>query len=110
MKKSITFNGENIDCYAIQLCSYGESGDFEFMPSEPLNIEFIKIINRIQAEVQRFRSATENFLMFQLGETEVTFYPSGRMILENVKPARKEIAMAVSEKILRIVEVNQNAE
>ena len=105
MKKSIAFNGKHVDCYTIQLCSYGETGDFEFIPSEPLNIEFKKIIDRMRTKVQRFRSATEKFLMFELGETEITFYPSGRMILENVKPAHKETAMNVSEKILKIIEV-----
>lgn len=106
MKKSIAFNGKDVDCYTIQLCSYGETGDFEFIPSEPLNIEFKNVIEFMRNEVQRFRSASENFLMFEIGETEITFYQSGRMILENVKPAKNEAAMAVSEKILKIIEVN----
>ncbi|MBD3287184.1 hypothetical protein GF337_00125 [candidate division KSB1 bacterium] len=108
MKKSIAFGNKNIECFAIQLCSYGESGDFEFMPSESLQLKFDEITQQMKEKVPNFRNATERFLMFQLREAQVTLYPSGRMILENVKPAQKQIAMEIGEKILKLADLKSN--
>lgn len=74
------------------LCSYGDRGDFQAHPTEPLNLDLPRLAQHIAANgAAGIRSDGVRILLEWRG-ANVMLFSSGRMILENLRPARQTAA------------------
>lgn len=101
MKATTTYHGEKITVYAIDLCHYGDRGDYEVFPDRVLTLDVCTRsaqlagagfeIDYTSAEVSVFRD--------RYG-TEFTMYPDGRLIVEGLRPGSPRQAFDAAAEIL----------
>jgi len=108
MRQQITHEGRQVELVVTNLCSYGDHGDYELFPSEPLDLQFDDLAGLIRNEGLMLKTASRRLLLFQLNEVEITLYPSGRMILENIRPNSYHVAMELGQKIIQMSNIGIN--
>jgi hypothetical protein len=78
--------GETVNVYAIDLCHYGDRGDYEIFPDRGLGVDVEKLSEKLGAAGFELEYVSSEVLIFRRGETEYTAYPDGRLIIESLKP------------------------
>jgi hypothetical protein len=92
MRTPTNYNGERVTVYALELCHYGDRGDYEVFPYRELAVDIEKRAERLAAEGYELDYLSSEVVIFRRGETEYTAYPDGRLIIENLEPGSTEQA------------------
>ena len=100
MKQTLLIQGHDILFYSINLCSYGDSGDYELFASQELDLDMQSVKERLKDEINGKWS--EQAGQFSFKQVEVTIYCEGRIILEGVKPDTHQAAFELLKEILSI--------
>ena len=104
MKIGLYLQDVKIDYYTMNLCSYGDHGDFELFPHEELDLNLFSYEKQWRMEDVSLDCMTEEVAFLKAGRVDVTLYRSGRMILESVMPDDEREAIRIGKKILGLRE------
>lgn len=101
MKTAATYKGQAISVYAIELCHYGDRGDFEVFPDRELALDVEGKVGELETRGYDVECASPEVLIFH-GDagTELTLYPDGRLILEGLRPGSTAQAIEVAAAII----------
>ena len=86
MKIRALYRGETVAVYAVDLCHYGDRGDYEVFPDRELGIDIEKMSAELVAGGFELDYVSDEVLIFRRGNTEYTAYPDGRLIIESLRP------------------------
>ena len=105
MKIGLYLQGAKIDYYTMNLCSYGDHGDYELFPGEDLRLDLFSYERQWKKEDVALDCMTEEVAFLKAGRVDVTLYRSGRMVLESVMPDDEREAIRIGKKILALKEM-----
>ena len=93
MRGTARFRGSDLTVYALELCFYGERGDYEVFPDRELGLDLNPLRDSCQKRGWPVEETGPGLLIFRDSEgTEYTLYPDGRLIIEGLKPGSHEQA------------------
>jgi hypothetical protein len=101
MRETLNYQDRSITLYCINLCSYGDSGDYELFPDEDMGILLIDQVKNLDNIGCSIVDVNESVGFLHLRGMEITLYPSGRMIIENVKPDDRLVAIETARNIFQ---------
>jgi len=101
MKTSTNYNGEKITVYVMELCHYGDRGDFEIFPDRELALDVEVKAGELRRRGYEVECALPEVLIFH-GDagTEFTLYTDGRLIVESLKPGSAAQALDVATAVI----------
>jgi hypothetical protein len=101
VKTTAIYEGEAINVYAVDLCHYGDRGDYEVFPDRELRLDVTRYADDLAAAGYRVEYVDAEVSIFRdNADTEFTMYPDGRLILENLRPGSIEQAFDVAALIM----------
>lgn len=101
MKAPALFGDTTLTVYALELCFYGERGDYEVFADRELGLDLAAIRGQCEARRWAVAETGPELLIFRdLEGTEYTLYPDGRMIIESLKPGSARQAWSRACEIL----------
>ena len=101
MKTTTKYGGEAVAVYAIDLCHYGDRGDYEVFPDRELALDVRARSADLAGAGFEIDYATEEVSIFRDGRgTEFTMYADGRLIVEGLRPGSPRQAFDVAAAIL----------
>ena len=100
MKAEATWHGQRLTVYVINLCYYGEEGDFEVFPNRPLDLKLPDVALLLAERGYALEQVDAQVVIFHADDAEYTLYDEGRLIVEHLKPGTPENALAVAAAIL----------
>lgn len=100
MKQKVTLAGQTVTYYSINLCSYGDRGDYEVFPVEELDLKLSSLLKNLD-EATRGKWSNQA-AQFKLNGVAITMYREGRAIFEGVRPDHHETAFGLLKEILSI--------
>ena len=86
MKLPALYRGERVTVYAIDLCHYGDRGDYEVFPDRELAVDIEKMSEEWKAAGCELDYVSAEVVIFRREGTDYTAYPDGRLIIENLAP------------------------
>ena len=92
--------GKGVSLYCINLCSWGDSGDWEVFPSEELTLPIKELVAILSEKGWTVVASGETVILAGQGQQKITLFRSGRIIIERVRPDRKDIALHIASDIL----------
>lgn len=84
--------GSNHGLVVLELCSYGDSGDFQVLPRKALDMALNVIQERIAASGGK-AVLSDGVLLAETGGTHISLYSDGRAVLEHVAPCSRQAAL-----------------
>jgi hypothetical protein len=101
VKTSAFYEGETINVYAVDLCHYGDRGDYEVFPDRELRLDVTRCAADLAAAGYRVEYVAPEVSIFRdNSDTEFTMYPDGRLIVENLRPGSIEQAVDIAAAII----------
>jgi hypothetical protein len=104
MNATLTINGKETVFIVLELCSYGDHGDYQILPTRAVSIGLDSI-----AECLKLRgfpvAVKDNRLLSKIYDTDVMLFSSGRMVLESVRPDSKSAAWTIALSVLSSVPI-----
>jgi len=101
VKAAARFRGMALTVYALELCFYGERGDYEVFPDRELGLDLVPLGKGFADRGWAVDESGPEVIMFQDPEgTEYTLYPDGRLIIEGLKPGSPAQAWTQAQGIL----------
>jgi hypothetical protein len=101
VKAAARFRGIALTVYALELCFYGERGDYEVFPDRELGLDLESFGKGIADRGWDIEEGGTEVIMFREPEgPEYTLYPDGRLIIEGLKPGSPEQAWTQARGIL----------
>lgn len=95
-------NGEEVIFTSVNLCTYGDTGDYELYPDYEMKLAVMSLKKHFEGdEIECL--ASELLVIVKCPDYEVTFYPSGRCILEQVEPPNHERAFEIYYELLGLM-------
>ncbi len=93
--------GEGTLTYLITvLCHHGDRGDFQAFPTRNLTLDVAQAGRRLKASGALRARLAGGRLLFDWRNAAVTWFSSGRMMIENVRPDRTERAAEIIAEVL----------
>lgn len=93
---------EKIELTIFNLCSHQGSGDYEVIPDRELNLDLLSLKDRIISSHFLIEGVNQEICLAKREQLFLTIYPTGRIILEEVRPDQPEIAFQILQEILPI--------
>jgi len=87
--------GIKVGVYCIELCHYGDRGDFEVFPDQKLDLDLLAYSSCLAGQGYDIDFKSKEVLIFKQGGVEFTLSSDGRLIIENLAPGSN--AQAVEE-------------
>lgn len=100
MNSGFVNTGAGAEFAVLELCSYGDSGDFQVLPR---NLIEIRLEDGVQWLTARGGKAAviDGVLLAEIGGAQVTLYSDGRAVLERVTPCCKQAAFELYQSLRR---------
>lgn len=93
MKAPVRFRECALTVYALELCFYGEKGDYEVFADRELALDLEPLGDDLAGRGWVIEERGRELLMFRDDAgTEYTLYPDGRLIVEGLIPGSVEQA------------------
>jgi hypothetical protein len=89
-----------IPLFCVSLCSWGDSGDWEVFPAEELNLILEDVVGTISRRGWKVVASSESVVLAESGELKITLFPSGRIIIEHVRPDDRAVALDIARDML----------
>ncbi len=105
MKLKLNYKGETLLLNTYNLCHIEGHGDYELFPSTPLALDLRAIAERQQQCGWVTQGVDERIYMAKKGQVEVTLFPYGRVIIEQLIPDTEEAATEIVKQILGAEEI-----
>jgi hypothetical protein len=101
MKTSADYEGNKVTVYVLELCHYGDRGDFEIFPDRELDLDVEKKAGELENRGYNIECASPDVLIFH-GDAgmEFTLYPDGRLIVESLRPGSTAQAMDIAKAVI----------
>lgn len=99
MKAEGVCRGERIEFRVLELCSYGEWGDYQVLPTAKISPALEAILNELLGNKCKAVLA-EDALLVEVDDVSVTLYKDGRGVLEGVRPDSPEAAWKVYRRVM----------
>jgi hypothetical protein len=94
MNAELLRRGDQLSFVVLELCSYGETGDYQVLPRKALNLELAAILQGVLADNHKAVLADDEFMAL-LDSTSVIMTAEGRAVFEGVKPSTKQAAWSL---------------
>jgi hypothetical protein len=91
---------KGIQLFCVNLCSWGDSGDWEVFPAEELNLQLSSIVSIISDRGWKVAASNESVVLAESGERKITLFCSGRIIIEQVRPDNRDTALRIALEVL----------
>lgn len=85
-------NDDGSRVVVLELCSYGDSGDFQVLPRYRIEIRLEDSAKRLIMRGGR-AAVMDDVLLAELDGVQISLYSDGRAVLEQVRPCSKQAAM-----------------
>ncbi len=100
MKSALNYNGDLVTIYSIELCHYGENGDYETFPDRELCLDLKKVVQNVDPASYTVEYIDDDVLLFNSDEVGFTLFRDGRLIIEGLSPGTGEQAIELATGIL----------
>lgn len=110
MKSTLVYRGDIVPIYSIELCHYGDNGDFEVFPVRDLGLDIGGITGWISERDYNITYADGEVAIFYRAGIYYTFCADGRLILEGLKPGTDEQALGIAIGLLSAFDIGFVAE
>lgn len=100
MKQSLIVQGQEVLFYSINLCSYGDKGDYELFAERELDLNMQLVKRRLK--IGAGGKWSEQAGKFSFKRVEITIYNEGRVIMEGVSPDTHQAAFELLKEILSV--------
>ena len=107
MKLKLNYKGENLLLSTYNLCHIEGHGDYELFPSKPLALDLRVIAEKQKKYGWEIQGVDERIYMAKKGQVEVTLFPHGRVIIEQLIPDSDEAAMEIVKQMLEAEETKE---
>ena len=102
MKIVLNYKGEKLLLSSYNLCHIEGHGDYELFPDKKLVLDLPAIAARQEKKKWEIQGVDERILMLRKGQVEVTLFPYGRIIIEQLTPDTDDAAIAIVKQILEV--------
>lgn len=86
------FEKPGVGFVVLELCSYGDSGDFQVLPRKVIEVRLEDCAMRLTARGGR-AAVIDGVLLAETGGTHISLYSDGRAVLERVAPCSRQAAL-----------------
>ena len=100
MKSVLNYNGNPITIYSIELCHYGENGDYEAFPDRELHLDLNKMVQETGFANYIVEYIDDDVLIFNRDDVGFTLFSDGRLIIESLSPGTDEQAIELAAGII----------
>jgi hypothetical protein len=100
VKLQLNYKGEPLLLSTYNLCHIEGHGDYELFPSKPLVLDLSAIAEKQKKQGWEIQGVDERIYMAKKGTVEVTLFPYGRVIIEQLIPDTDEAALDIVKQIL----------
>ena len=100
MRKDIIYNNSHLIVYVVNLCDYGDRGDYEVFCDHDLNVNLAEKTDGLINNGFSMEYEDSEVLIFKKEGTEFTFYADGRLIIEGLRPKDMEKALKIAAGII----------
>lgn len=104
MRVPFAWRGRDLELVVINLCHYGESGDYEVFFTEDLGLDPRQAAALLHDQGYEVARPTARSVLVRDGGAELTIFDSGRIILENVRPGTFDDAIRLGRRALDILQ------
>ncbi|GEM_PF-1542610 len=94
-------SGAGVGYVVLELCSYGDSGDFQVLPKSMVEIRLEDRVGWLTARGGR-AAVIEGVLLAEIGGTQISLYRDGRAVLERVTPCSKQAALELYHVLVEV--------
>jgi hypothetical protein len=94
MRTELVRAGKSVSYVILELCSYGETGDFQVLPRSAVSLQLDSILAGVR-EDRHQAGIADDVLLARLNGTSVSLYSDGRSVLERVAPCSGSAAWDV---------------
>lgn len=94
-------SGAGVGYVVLELCSYGDSGDFQVLPRKMIEIRLEDRVGRLTALGGR-AAVIDGVLLAAMSGTQISLYSDGRAVLERVKPCSKQAALELYHVLVEV--------
>ena len=101
MKARGTYRNQTFDLVVINLCHYGDHGDYELLPSEELDLDLPALAGTLADHGCEIEGQSQNTLLLHDDRAILTIFQTGRMIIENVSPSTFEHAITIGCRMIQ---------
>jgi hypothetical protein len=102
VKVKSKYHGKDIVLSSFNLCHIEGHGDYEIFPEPKLTLEMAEIAGRMQVFGYTVQGMDRRICMLKKDHTELTVFPEGRIIIEQLIPDNDEAAFAIVRQILEL--------
>jgi hypothetical protein len=91
-----------IELATVNLCHYGNYGDYELFPSEELDLDLQILAAMLIERGYEVKGQSPKAMLVRDNQAMLTLFPTGRMIIEHVKPSTYDEASCIGCRMLEI--------
>ena len=95
MRKQATYQGDDLTLICYNLCHIDGHGDYEIFPDHPLNLNLFELVERFKELGYDMQGFNEKICLMKQGRMEITAFPEGRIIIEQLVPDDENLAIAM---------------
>jgi hypothetical protein len=96
------YQGKDIVLSSFNLCHIEGHGDYEIFPEPRLALDMAEIAERMKAHGYAVQGMDRRICMLKKDHVELTIFPEGRMIIEQLIPDTDEAAFGIVKQILEL--------
>jgi hypothetical protein len=93
MKMNVNLAGEEFSLVSYNLCHIDGHGDYEIFPSKELALDMGAVKARLITMGYLVEGANEQIILAGKDHIDITVFPQGRIIIEQLVPDEPEVAM-----------------
>jgi hypothetical protein len=102
MKVKSKYQGKDIVLSSFNLCHIEGHGDYEIFPEPKLALDMQEIAERMAGHGYKLQGMDRRICMLKKDHVELTIFPEGRMIIEQLIPDSDEAAFGIVKQILEL--------
>jgi hypothetical protein len=102
VKVKAKYQGKDIVLNSFNLCHIEGHGDYEIFPEPKLVLDMGEIAERMKGHGYTVQGMDKRICMMKKDHTELTIFPEGRIIIEQLIPDSDEAAFSIVKQILEL--------
>jgi hypothetical protein len=84
----------------LELCSYGDSGDFQVLPRKVIEVRLEDSVKWLTGLGGR-AAVIDGVLLAEMGGAQISLYADGRAVLERVSPCSRQAALELYHNLMQ---------
>jgi hypothetical protein len=100
MKVKAKYHDKEIVLSSFNLCHIEGHGDYEIFPEPKLTLDMQEIAKRMEGHGYKLQGMDKRICMLKKDHVELTVFPEGRIIIEQLIPDSDEAAFGIVRQIL----------